>query len=169
MTDKPAPPKPKDDQDKELQNLQGAALPPFEGLNLGQKSIKALEAMAYEGLSLPIAAERNEMIVGNLNRAFNLPKVRRAYNQIVAALKQNEGLRAYMRIVRLSQVANSDHVKLEANKWIAGVDGIAALKRVEGKFSHTHAFGGFDYPDPEPIDVTPTEPDPDIQSVDGGE
>lgn len=140
---------------------EGAALPPsdvtFDGLGLGEKTVKALEAMAYEGISLHIAARKNEMKPQNLTRAFNLPHVRRVYNQMVMAIRQNAAMEAYIRMIDLSQTSASDHVRLEANKWIAGVGGIAALKRVEGRIAHTHTFGGFEYPEPEPVDVTPAD------------
>lgn len=147
---------------------EGAALPPaditFEGLGLGKSSVEALEAMAYEGLSLHLAAKQHKIRTDNFTRTFNNPRVRRVYNQVVKAIRDNAGQQAYVRMVNLSQTSSSDHVKLEANKWIAGVDGIAALKRVEGRMQHTHAFAGFDYPEPDTVDVTPTDADTDIQS-----
>lgn len=149
-------------------DMEGAALPPvdvsFEGLGLGEKTVTALEAMAYEGISLHIAARRLEMKPQNLTRAFNLPHVRRVYNQLVSAIRQNAAQEAYIRMVDLSQTSSSDHVRLEANKWIAGVGGIAALKRVEGRIHHTHAFGGFEFEEPETVDITPDDDGGDIKS-----
>ncbi|WP_065331239.1 hypothetical protein [Tritonibacter mobilis] len=152
---------------------EGAALPPaqitFEGLNLHPQTIRALEAMAYEGLSLHLAAKKENIRPDNFTRAFNRPEVRRVYNQIVKAIKDNAATQAYVRNVNLAQSSNSDHVRADLNKWIAGVDGIAAVKRVEGKMHHTHAFGGFEYDEPEAVDITPEEGGSDIQSLVDGE
>jgi hypothetical protein len=120
--------------------------------------------MAYEGLSLHLAAKQHKIRPDNFTRTFNIPAVRRVYNQLVKSIRDNAGQQAYVRMVNLSQTSQSDHVKLEANKWIAGVDGIAALKRVEGRMQHSHTFGGFDYPEPDTVDVTPLDADTDIQS-----
>ncbi len=156
MTDEATPP------------VEGAALPPadltFDGLGLGDKSIEALEAMAYEGLSLHLAAKRADIRVDNFNRTFSNPRVRRVYNQVVKSIRDNAAQQAYIRMVGLAQTSQSDHVRLEANKWIAGVDGIAAVKRVEGKMHHTHAFGGFEYDEPEAVDITPEDAQGDIKS-----
>jgi hypothetical protein len=165
MTDKPDPLNTTNNT-KEINHIEGEALPSFEGTGLADNTVKALEEMAFEGKSLSLAAKANNIRTDNLTRTFNKPHIRHVYNQLVKTIKENAGMQAYIRNIQLSQTSGSDHVRADLNKWIAGVDGIAALKRVEGKFSHTHAFGGFDYPDPEPIDVTPTEPETDIQSVD---
>ncbi len=155
---------------------EGAALPPadigdttaltegeapplitFEGLGLGKNTVRALEAMAYEGMSSHLAAQREGIRIDNFNRTFSKPHVRRVYNQIVKAIRDNAGAQAYLRNVNLSQTSQSDHVKADLNKWIAGVDGIAAVKRVEGRMHHQHSFGGFDYDEDEPVDVTPED------------
>jgi hypothetical protein len=45
----------------------------------------------------------------------------------------------------MSETAASETVKLDAYKWIAGVDNIAPIKRVEGRMTHTHAFQWFGF------------------------
>lgn len=140
---------------------EGAALPPaeisFRGLGLGKKTVRALEAMAYEGMSAHLAAQREGIRIDNFNRTFGKPHVRRVYNQVVKTIRDNAAVQAYLRNVSLSQTSQSDHVKADLNKWIAGVDGIAAVKRVEGRMHHQHSFGGFEFDEPEPIDVTPED------------
>ncbi|WP_120636036.1 hypothetical protein [Ruegeria sp. EL01] len=140
---------------------EGEALPPadisFHDIGLHPQSVKALEAMAYEGMSLHLAAKREGIRPDNFARTFNKPHIRRVYNQVVKAIRDNAAAQAYVRNVNLAQSSNSDHVKADLNKWIAGVDGIAAVKRVEGRMHHQHSFGGFDYDDDEPVDVTPED------------
>lgn len=132
--------------------------PTFQGLRIGKKTAKALEVMAYEGLSLPLAAKRYSMRTDNLNRAFSRPEVKERFNQLVKSIRDGAGVRAHLRIDHLSQTSESDHVQLEGSKWLAGVADIAPIKRVQGKFSHNHTFGGFtfgDYEEEKAKDITP--------------
>lgn len=127
---------------------------------MGAQLKTALEAMAHKGLSLPLAAAEAGMAVVSLKQAFRKNHVKQAYNQLVMEIRENAGQLAYQRINVMSETATSETVKLEANKWVAGVDNIAPVKRVEGRFSHNVTFGGFEYGD-EARDVTP---DADQQS-----
>lgn len=117
----------------------------LKGLRLGAKSTKAIEDMAYRGMPLTVAADTHKIRRDHLTRTFNRPEVRAVYNQIVKSIREGAAVQAYLRNVELSHAATSENVRLEANKWIAGVDGIAALKRVEGRMHHSHTFEGFDY------------------------
>jgi hypothetical protein len=104
-----------------------------------------LEIMAYEGVSLPLAAERAGMAISSAKKAMAKPHVKTSFNQLVADIRANAGQAAYLRIARLSEEATSETVRLEASKWVAGVDGLAPVKRVEGKHTVSHTFGGFEY------------------------
>ena len=131
--------------------------PSFESLGLGPKTVKALNLMTYEGVSSHLAAKQSGIRVDNFHRALLAPSVQRMRNQIVSHIKANGAMDAYLRMIQLAQETKSDNVKLEANKWLAGVGGIAALKRVEGRVQHIHSFGGFTFDDPDAIDVTPDD------------
>lgn len=124
---------------------------------MGEQLKTALEAMAHEGLSLPLAAAHAKMNILSLKAAFRKNHVKQAYNQLITDIRNNAGQSAYLRINHLSQTADSETVKLEANKWVAGVDNIAPIKRVEGRISHIHAFAGFAFGDDEAVDVTPLD------------
>ena len=110
---------------------------------ISPKLATMLEIMAYEGVSLPLAAERAGMAVSSAKKAMAKPHVKTSFNQLVADIRANAGQAAYLRIVRLSEEATSETVRLEAGKWVAGVDGIAALKKVESRHAVSHTFGGF--------------------------
>lgn len=145
--------------DDDSQNATGAGLNLPAGLpraratkpkgakraRISPKLATMLEIMAYEGVSLPLAAERAGMAVSSAKKAMAKPHVKTSFNQLVADIRANAGQAAYLRIARLSEEATSETVRLEASKWVAGVDGIAALKKVEGKHSVSHTFGGFAY------------------------
>lgn len=128
----------------------------FKGLGLGARTEKALEDMALRGLSYPQAAIKRNMRPDSLLRAFNRPHVRKVFNQAVKSIRDNAAVSAYLRNVELSQTAQSEAVRADLNKWVAGVDGIAALKRVEGRIAHSHTFSGFGFAE-YGKDVTPPD------------
>ena len=128
--------------------------PNFEGMHLGKKTIGALELMAWEGLPLHEAAKRTGMRNDNLRRSFNLPKVQRRWNLVTRHIRRNEGQAAIARISDLSRNAKSEHVRLEASKWLAGIEGTAPVTRVQGEFRHRLEFSGYEYPT---LDVTPAK------------
>lgn len=109
--------------------------------------------MANIGMSLSEASKVVGIRKSNLECAFDLPDVRTAYNKLIRNIRHKAAQEAYLRIVELSKNAYSEHVRADCNKWLAGVDGIAPIKRPESKYHHTHQFGGFLYDD-EPIDAT---------------
>ena len=139
---------------RELQAADAAMRPSFRGLRLGGKTVQALEMMANVGVSLAEASKAVGIRKSNLERAFDIPDVRAAYNTLIRHIRDNAAQEAYLRIVELSKNADSEHVRADCNKWLAGVDGIAPVKRVESKYHHKHEFGGFTYDD-ELVDVTP--------------
>lgn len=136
----------------------------FEGMGLQKPTIRALERMAWEGTSLHLAAEREGIKPWTIQRTLKNERVKSVLNQIRIAATANMGQDALVRVAQLSQTAQSESVRLEGNKWIAGVAGLAPVRRVEGRFNVQHSFGGFAY-DSEPIDVTP---DADTSSGDQG-
>ena len=148
---------------------KGAALPPTKAEprlgrtptgrkgRLSPQLRDTMDIMANEGVALPIAAERAGASVQAMKQAFRRPHVKQAYNQLIADIRANAAQGAYLRINHMSQTANSETVKLDANRWIAGVDGISPVQKVEGRHLHRHDFGGFDYGDTEARDVTPED------------
>lgn len=129
----------------------------LEGTGLHEHYRAALYDMAYEGLDTREAAKRQNIRLNNFHAAISRPHVKRAYKQLVAAIRDNAAQAAYLRINHMSKNADSEHVKLKANEWVAGVDGISKVQKVEGNMRHNVVFGGFDYPDLEAKDVTPRD------------
>lgn len=116
---------------------------------------EVIRIMAEEGASLPIAANKAKMTRDAAVRAFNRPHVKALYNSMIKEIRENAAQQAYMRINHLSETAESENVRLDSSKWIAGVDGLAPIRKLEGRFAHSHQFKGFDYANPK--DVTPTD------------
>lgn len=140
----PIPATPRDDKTAKLEapvrDKDGKFLPTLRG-----KLREAILLMGEHGVSSTLAAQRAGVRIDNLNKALKRPYVIMALNQMFADVKANAAQQAYLRNVRLAETSDSDHVKADLNKWVAGVDGIAALKRVEGKHTVSHTFGGFSY------------------------
>ena len=78
-------------------------------------------------------------------RAFDRPRVRNAFNQVVKAIRDNAAQAAYLRINNMGITASSEQVRLKANVFVAGVDGISPVVKVQGQHHISHSFGGFDY------------------------
>jgi hypothetical protein len=179
MTDSPASPSPARDPVQHHRNPSqtmsasegGEALPlgeaklPEARLNrntapararLTAKLKEAIEIMAYEGLGIPMTAQRVGMNVEALKQALRKKHVRQSLNQLITDIRAGSAQAAFLRVNHLSQVAASETVKLEANKWVAGVGDIAPIRRVEGRHSHHVSFSGFDM-DLSPVDITPDD------------
>lgn len=146
-------------EEKELQQLVEYASPTLNGLQLGAQNRQAIEMMAHEGIDLHTAAKRMNVRPDSLIRAFKRPKVKRAFNQLLKDIRENAAQAAYLRINHLAKTGTSERLRLDANRWIAGVDGISPVQKVHGQHHHSHAFQGYEYDDPNaPIDVTPDNP-----------
>jgi hypothetical protein len=165
------PATPRDDKTAKLEapvrDKDGKFLPTLRG-----KLREAILLMGEQGVSSTLAAQRAGVRIDNLNKALKRPYVIMALNQMFADVKANAAQQAYIRNVRLAETSDSDHVKADLNKWVAGVDGIAALKRVEGKHTVSHTFGGFEYgsrDNPDAIDAQVIDDGADNQSGDHGE
>lgn len=126
-----------------------------EAARISAKMRTTLQHMAQEGVDLTIAAQRAGMNVEAAKNAFRRPHVKAALNQMIKEVRDNAAQMAYLRINKISQDAKSDRTRLDANKWLAGVDGISPVQKVEGNHRHNVTFGGFEYSGPEPVDVTP--------------
>lgn len=143
-----------------LSSLIATAKPDLSALSrcgLHDKTRQALEDMAFEGLSLPHAAKRHGIRTDNLQRAYDRRKVRAAYYQVVKAVRDNAAQDAYRRIDHLSRTSDSERLQFDASRWIAGVDGISPVQKVDARHQHNVQFQGFAYPDIHAKDVTPAD------------
>lgn len=148
-----------DEEYEELIQIQRDSLAGFNALDqlkLHSNTKKAIEAMAHEGLPPTLAADRFGIRRDNFARTMKRPDVRQAYNRLVSTIRDNAAQSAYLRINELAKNAKSERVRLMANEWIAGVDGIAKVQRVDARVRHDVVFGGFHYPS---LDAERDEPD----------
>lgn len=123
---------------------------------------KALYLMGVEGLPIHEAAQQAGMTLTGLRAALRKPHIKQVLNNLIREVRENAGQAAWLRINHMAIHEKSPAVRLDANKWVAGVDNIAPLKRVEGKMQINHGFSGFVFARPEPKNITP----PDTESGD---
>jgi hypothetical protein len=116
---------------------------------------QVIQYMVEKGLPLPAAAEQANMTRDAAVRAFNRPHVKTYFKHLVTQARDNAAQMAYLRINAISETAENERLKYDASRWVAGVDGISPVQKVEGRHQHNIAFGGFDYPDLSAKDVTP--------------
>lgn len=84
----------------------------------------ALKLMAFEGKSRKQAAKAADISEDALYRALRKPEVKRLLNEYVADLRKSAAARSIARVDRLADEAGSDHVRLEANKFLLGIEGV---------------------------------------------
>ena len=116
------------------------------------KMRNTLTLMAETGVSLKHAANKAGMAEESALKAFRRPHIKRLFKQMVEEVRENAAQLAYLRLNHMSQTAASEHVKADTNKWVAGVDGISPVQKVQGQHHHTVEFGGFTYDDVDTID-----------------
>ena len=113
--------------------------------------------MAHEGLPLLHAAERFKVDDSTLYRAMLRPHVKQAFAQVLKAIREGAAQAAYLKINHLAHTADSKRLQFDASRWIAGVDGISPVQKVDARHQHNVQFQGFAYPDIHAKDVTPAD------------
>jgi hypothetical protein len=109
---------------------------------LSPQMASVLDVMALEGLSVRDAARQVGMSPDAALKALKRPHVKTAYNHMLNEVRQNAAHRAYLRICHLAEAGDSEEVRLRACMWVAGVEDIAPLKKVQAQFA-SGPFGGF--------------------------
>tara|TARA_R110002096_G_scaffold316691_1_gene511169 strand:+ start:1082 stop:1438 length:357 start_codon:yes stop_codon:yes gene_type:complete len=108
--------------------------------------------MATEGLPLPQAAEQANITRDSAARAIKKKHVINLLKQRLKEVRDNAAQEAYLRINHLARTADNKRLAFDASRWVAGVDGISPVQKVQGQHHHSHSFEGFEYPDLEPIE-----------------
>lgn len=116
-------------------------------IRISDEMRNCVELMATEGLPLREAAERAKISRDTAVRNMRKRHVLALFNQRVKDVRDNVAQRAYLRINHQALTADSDRLRFDANKWVASVDGISPVQKVQGQHQHCHSFQGFSYPD----------------------
>lgn len=138
---------------------------PGRKLRISARVKDALSLMVYEGKSRKEAANTAGITDHGLYQALSRPHVKAYRNKLLADLRDSAAARSVARVDRLADTAQSEHVKLEANKWLAGLEGVSPVQR-----SETHITGELTVSPGYVIDLTPQAPviDGDVQDVTQG-
>ncbi len=134
-------------------------------VRISRKVRDACRFMVYEGLKRRDAAERVGLTDNALYIAFRKPEVLALQQEMMADLRQSAAARSIARVDRLADEADSEHVRLQANTFLLGIEGVRPAER--HVHDHTHRIvpgyvldpSGPDLQRPEHLrDVTPGPP-----------
>src|SRR5262245_11767588 len=96
---------------------------------ISTKVREAVRLMVEEGLNRATAAERVGLRDNSLYIALRKPDVCSYRNELMRALRESEASRTISRAAKLADTAESEHVRRDANEWLAGIEGIAPVQR----------------------------------------
>mgnify|MGYP001828121038 CR=1 FL=1 len=106
---------------------------------------ECIEIMATKGLSVHAAADLANIHRDTAVRNLRKPKVIALLNQKIKDIRENAAQAAFMRNVDLAQNSKSEHVRLQTNKWLAAVGGVAPIHNFDRQFNHTFGRSDFDF------------------------
>jgi hypothetical protein len=104
---------------------------------LSAKVRAALSYMVEEGLSRKAAAEKAGCSNHWLYQRLREPSVLAFRAELMDVLRSSEASRTIARAATLADGAVSEHVRLQANTWLGGLDGIAPIDRSVIEHNHT--------------------------------
>ena len=114
----------------------------------------AINAIVWDAADRTEAALTAGLKEDSLYRAMRLPHVLSALRQEFENRRTAEPFRAYARQVKLGESATSEDVLEQANRWIAGVSGLAPVAKVAIQAQVSHTFDGIGFA-PRTVDITP--------------
>lgn len=109
---------------------------------IGSKVKEAVRLMVEEGLKRPVAAERAGLKDNSLYVALRRPDVCAFRAELMRVLRESEASRTIARVATLADTAQSEHVRLGANEFLAGIEGISPVQRSESLHVHQHLVPG---------------------------
>src|SRR4051812_16009246 len=83
----------------------------------------ALTLMVENGLNRKTAAAEAKLTDNALYKALRRPDVCSLRLQLMEVMRTSEASRTISRAATLADTAASEHVRLQANEWLAGIDG----------------------------------------------
>lgn len=123
---------------------------------------KAVQLLIWKGYSRSDAAEEAGLTEDGLYRALRRPHVQALLREEYEALRDGSVQRAFARQEQLAEAGASDQVKERANRWIAGVGGLAPVKNVNINAQVAHSYGGYSYDQDAAITIGDDVEDADI-------
>lgn len=109
---------------------------------VSRKVAIAVEKMVDHALTRPEAAKLAGLTDHALYCALRKPHVQAYRHERMEVLRSSEASRTIKRVADLADTSKSDAVKLDANVWLAGIDGIAPVTKGEVHHTHSHLLPG---------------------------
>lgn len=109
---------------------------------ISRKVRDAIRYMVEEGLSRPDAAQKANLTDHGLYQALRNPLVLAYRRELLEVLRTSEAARCIARGAKLADAAQSESVRNDANKWLAGLDGLSPITKTETVNTHRHLLPG---------------------------
>lgn len=103
---------------------------------------RAIDHMVFEGLKRDKAAEKAGIADHTLYTSLRKPGVLAYLNAQQQVLRTSASARSIARIDNLADDAVSEHVKLQSNVFLLGIDGISPTQRIENTHLHLNQQPG---------------------------
>lgn len=101
------------------------------------KSVRhAIEQMVDHSLSRAEAANAAGITDNWLYSQLRRPEVQALRHERMRVLRESEASRTISRVAKLADTATSEHVKLDASKWLGEIEGIQPVARSENVHHH---------------------------------
>lgn len=101
-----------------------------------------IDLMVHDGAKLTDALETVGITRGAYLKASTKAEFAAYQQEAMRVLRKGEASRTIARAVQLADGAESEHVKLQANTWIAGLENIMPVQRTENVHLHQHVIPG---------------------------
>lgn len=118
------------------------SLSPAPTERINAKTREAVRLMVEEAISRPEAAQIAGLTDQGLANALRKPTVIAYRTRLFEALRTSEAARTVGRAAKLADKAESEHVRLQANTWLAGIEGISPVVKSESTSTHRHLHAG---------------------------
>lgn len=102
----------------------------------------AIEEIVLRGRNRADAAQIAGMAEDSLYRAMRRPETLAYRTLLLEVLRSGASARTLAKIESLMDCSTSEHVKLQAAQWLAGIDGIVPVQRGEVHHTHSHVLPG---------------------------
>src|SRR4051794_27627072 len=100
-------------------------------LRIGSKLQAAITAMVEGALTRADAAKHAGITDHALYCALRKPHVAAFRTELMRVFRESEASRTIKRVADLADTANSEHVRLDASKWLGEIEGIQPIARGE--------------------------------------
>lgn len=111
-------------------------------VRISRKVRAAIDLMVHKAQKRDIAAKTVGLTDDAMRKAMHKPDVLAYMHAQQQALRTSAAARSIARVDILADESTSDHVKLESNKFLLGIEGISVVQKSENLNVHKHFIPG---------------------------